>query len=99
MTYPSPEALLIDMAKSLSIARREDMCPADLAIFDMMIMLELYQRGVTKDIHLEMRVLAMKHLKTAPYVAGLLKAISQHIDPKNNVIHLTKPTSGGNPCP
>ncbi len=90
--------LLIEMAKSLAADRCENMRGPELAMFDLTVMLELIQRGAVKDIHLELNVLSMKHLKAAPYCSGILKGLARLFDPKNNIIPFNAP-HGGKPCP
>jgi len=100
MTGLTPEQLLVEAALRLRDVRRETMTPSDDAIFDMMVMIELYKRGAVQDLYLEMRLLADKHLRAAPYIAGILKVFSAHIKPDSaNIVAFTKPQPGGKPCP
>lgn len=95
------QALYNQMIRDLCQAMRERMTPEQNAIIDILVLVELGRREQREDFHLELRLVADKHVKAAPYLAALLKTLSDVIRPRNpKVVPIFRTTPpGGKPCP
>ena len=84
---------LNDFANSMVEHRRDSMTPADAAIFDLMVAIELVRRGLAPaEFHQELRIKAELHRTRSPYVYALMRSIASHIAPPNVVTLPTRPT-------
>lgn len=95
------QALYSEMIRDLCQQLRERMTPEQNAIIETLVLVEIARREKSEDFHLELRLVADKYLKAAPYLSALLKTLSDVIRPRNaKIVPIFKTTpAGGKPCP